>query len=71
MQSFGWPTGVLFPLRVADEFRNHLLAHAELGLDHRRAVEPFSRYLQAEEVGSAPGSTWADSETAMELSRLR
>jgi hypothetical protein len=72
MQSFGRPTRVPFPSRLADEFRTHLLGHAELGLDHRRAVEHFSRYLQAEQVGAVLREVLRQkAETAMEPSGLR
>ena len=70
MWRFGWPSGVLFPLRVADELWNHL-AHAELGLDHGRAVEHFSRYLRAEEAGAVLREVFGQkSETAVEPSSL-
>jgi uncharacterized membrane protein YphA (DoxX/SURF4 family) len=47
---FGRPAGVPFPLRTEDKFRNYLIGHAELGLDHEPVVEHFSRYLQPEQV---------------------
>ena len=50
MHRFGRPAGVPFPLRVEDKFRNYLIGHAELGLDHEPVVEHFSRYLDQDQV---------------------
>src|SRR5690349_8067787 len=64
--------GVAFSLRVADEFRDYLLRHAELGLDHQCAAEQFGRYLQAEEVGTVFRDMLGQrSETTMERAGLR
>jgi hypothetical protein len=47
---FGRSAGVPYPLRVEDKFRNYLLGHIELGLDHQRVVEHFRGYLPEEQV---------------------